>query len=121
MNTMIILYVLLVIGITSCKDEPKPPYSIPQNAVTLLTADSIKSWKIARRYNGKTRMNMGDCFLGYRQRFATSAALNAHSSGLVEDNIGALRNCGPSFKAIWQITTSDQGAFYLNLTIDQIP
>jgi len=66
-------------------------------------------------------MNMGDCFLGYRQRFATSAALNANSSGLVEDNNGELRNCGPSLKAIWEITTSDQGDSYLKLTSDQIP
>lgn len=86
-------------------------FRIPKNAVQLLTVDSIKSWKIARRYNGSTRMNMGDCFLGYRQRFRTSAALSVNSSGLVQDNNGELRNCGPSLKATWEITTSEKGDF----------
>lgn len=121
MNKITVLCIFLVIGVISCKDEPKLPYSIPENAVTLLTADSVKSWKIARRYNGKTRMNMEGCFLGYRQRFRTSAGLGVNPSGIVQDNNGELRNCGPSLEATWEITTSEKGDSYLKLTSDQIP
>ncbi len=105
----------------SCKEVPSEPYAVPENAVYLLTADSVKTWKIARRYNGKTRMNMEGCFLGYRQRFRTSAALSINSSGTVTDNNGELRNCGPSLEATWEITTSDKGDTYLKFTSDQIP
>ncbi|WP_299679801.1 lipocalin family protein [uncultured Dokdonia sp.] len=91
----------------------KPPYIIPENAIHLLTADSVKSWKIAKRYNGKTRMNMGDCFLKYRQRF--------RESGLVKDNNASQRDCGPSLEATWEITTSEKGDYYIKLTSDQLP
>ncbi|GGG39102.1 hypothetical protein GCM10011344_44970 [Dokdonia pacifica] len=97
----------------SCKDKTKEPYIIPENAVHLLTADSVKTWKIAKRYNGKTRMNMGDCFLKYRQRF--------RESGLVKDNNDLQRDCGPSLEATWEITSSEKGDYYLKLTSDQIP
>ena len=97
----------------SCSDTKEIPYELPENAVSLLTADSIKSWKLARRYNGKTRMNMGDCFLGYRQRF--------RESGIVSDNNETLRDCGPSLTATWEITTSEKGYPYIKLTSDQIP
>ncbi|WP_299209492.1 hypothetical protein [uncultured Dokdonia sp.] len=120
MKKILILYVLLIYGIISCKEKPEEPYVVPENAVQLLTSDSIKSWKIARRYNGKTRMNMGDCFLGYRQRFRTSAELSVNSGGIVQDNNGDLRNCGPSLEASWEITTSENGDAYLKLTSDQI-
>ena len=97
----------------SCKKKTTPIYRLPDNAAGLLTGDSVKTWKIARRYNGKARMNMGECFLGYRQRF--------RESGHVSDNNSELRNCGPSLKAEWEITTTDKGHSYLKLTSDQIP
>ena len=122
MNKIVVLCILLMSVMISCKEEVPPvPYIVPENAVHLLTADSVKSWKIARRYNGKTRMNMEGCFLGYRQRFRTSATPSINSRGIVKDNNGALRNCGPSLEATWEITTSEKGDMYLKLTSDQIP
>jgi len=113
MKRFVIFSCILLSVFLSCKDKPKEPYIIPENAVRLLTADSVKSWKIARRYNGKTRMNMGDCFLGYRLRF--------RESGLLSDNNGLQRDCGPSLDATWGITTSEKGAYYLKFKSDQIP
>lgn len=68
---------------------------LPQNAMSLIAGDSIKSWKIAQRYNGEMRMNMGPCFMSYRQTFQTD--------GLVFDNNSKTANCGPSLKGKWHL------------------
>ena len=107
------ILILILLFFVSCNDKEEIPYQLPENATSLLTADSIKTWKIARRYNGKTRMNMGDCFLEYRQRF--------RESGFVDDNNDKLRNCGPSLTATWEITISEKGNPYIKFTSDQIP
>lgn len=113
MKMCVFFYFFIVLIMISCKEEPVEPYILPENVETFLTADSIKTWKIARRYNGKTRMNMGDCFLGYRQRF--------RESGLVHDNNASLKNCGPSLEANWKITTSENGHSYIRFAGDKIP
>ena len=58
-------------------------------------------------------MNMGDCFLKYRQRF--------RESGTVSDNNASNRNCGPSLEADWTFTTAENGYSYIKLTSDQLP
>lgn len=113
MKQLMVLCSLMIFLLVSCGEKSKEPYVIPENTTYLLTADSVKSWKIAKRYNGKTRMNMGDCFLGYRLRF--------RESGLLSDNNGLQRDCGPSLEATWEITTSEKGDYYLKFKSDQIP
>lgn len=106
-------FLLCIILFASCAKKKLKPYELPDNAIVLLTADSVKSWKIARRYNGKTRMNMGSCFLSYRQRF--------RESGIVSDNNADNKDCGPSLEATWEITTEENGYSYLKFTSDQLP
>jgi len=98
--------IVIAILVLSCKTKKKEPFVLPNNAIYLLTADSVKYWKLAKRYNGKTRMNMGDCFLQYRQRF--------RESGQVTDNNEENKDCGPSLKAQWEFTTLDKGYVQLN-------
>jgi len=106
-------YFVLLFLMMSCQSSTKEPYVLPDNARFLLTADSVKHWKLAKRYNGKTRMNMGDCFLKYRQHF--------RESGQVIDNNEENKGCGPSLKADWEFTSSDKGYWYLKFTSEQIP
>lgn len=113
MKWCVLSYFSFILILISCADTPSLPYELPENSITLLTSDSVKTWKIAKRYNGETRMNMGDCFLGYRQCF--------RESGLVKDNNGSLMNCGPSLNAQWKIITQDNGHSYLRIMGDQIP
>ncbi len=102
-----------LVTLVSCKKEAIVPYILPENTKLLLTSDSIKTWKIARRYNGKTRMNMGDCFLKYRQRF--------YKNGIVSDNNAENQNCGPSLEATWEIITAENGFSYFKFKGDQLP
>ena len=108
-----ISFLLFLILFSGCGSEPVIPYEIPENAVSLLTADTSKTWKIARRYNGKARMNMEGCFMLYRQKFSIS--------GIVTDNNAENTNCGPSLNADWEITKTEKGNYYLKLTSADIP
>ncbi|MFK7952847.1 MAG: hypothetical protein AB8B73_08365 [Ekhidna sp.] len=109
----LIIFSLLVLGISSCSEDKEPPFDLPKNATQLLTSDSVKTWKLAQRFNNNTRMNMGDCFLSYRQSF--------RSNGKVNDNNGEQNDCGPTLFAEWKFTKSKEDVFYLKLTSDQIP
>lgn len=97
----------------SCSKEVKQPYVPPSNVIDLIAGDSAKVWKIAKRYNGKTRMNMGDCFLGYRQTFS--------QTGGVYDNNELLDNCGPSLKGTYEIIKDSLGYTHIRIASDQIP
>jgi len=99
--------------ITSCEKTLKTPYQPPSNLKYLIASDSLKTWKIAKRYNGKTRMNMGDCFLKYRQFFL--------SNGNVHDNNEDNSNCGPSLKGSWSIIRDSASYTYIRITSDDIP
>ncbi|MDT0691295.1 lipocalin family protein [Salegentibacter sp. F188] len=102
----------LIIFLYSCEDSKKP-YRTPENAVALISGDSIKSWKIAERYNGKVRMNMGPCFISYRQTFLNDSTFY--------DNNGETRDCGDSLKGKWQLHTNSKGDPYIKLESPQIP
>lgn len=111
---ILVLFVSIFLIASSCsKKEKKPPYQPPQNAVHLITGDSTKTWKLAKRYNGKTRMNMGDCFLGYRQTFG--------NDGLVADNNSELTNCGESLTGRWNIIKDSSGYTYIRIESPDIP
>lgn len=108
-----VLIVVILLFITSCSEDKRAPYSPPENISELLAGDTLKIWKLAKRYNGKTRMNMGDCFLNYRQTF--------YGSGSVSDSNGDQSDCGPSLRGQWNIVLDSVGAAYLRITSDQIP
>ncbi|GAA0873062.1 hypothetical protein GCM10009117_22090 [Gangjinia marincola] len=103
----------LLISLFSCAEEIEEPYRLPKNPEQLLASDSTKTWKIARRFNDKTRMNMGYCFMRYRQEFSVE--------GKVSDNNNESNECGESLVATWKILTNSNQQSYLRLSSDQIP
>ncbi|MDY8138166.1 lipocalin family protein [Aquimarina sp. 2201CG5-10] len=104
---------LIFISLTSCITSKKEPYKIPENAIELITGTSGKTWKIAKRYNGGTRMNMGDCFLSYRITYLPDMT--------AKDNNDDHHDCGPSLIANWEISTNEKGNSFIKLTSDQLP
>lgn len=104
---------LISILMLSCGKSGEAPYVLPVNAFSLMTADSSKTWKLAKRLNDRTRMNMGDCFLSYRQIFRIDSTMN--------DNNGDNRDCGKSLQASWKFVKDKKGNSYLKLSSEQIP
>jgi hypothetical protein len=78
-------------------------FSLPENASTLLTSNSTKTWKLAKRYNDGYRMNMGDCFLSYRVTY--------NANGTTVDNNAQNDDCGDSMYANWTFYTNKNGAY----------
>ena len=97
---------------TSCSEDTKP-YELPANALSLLHGDSTKTWKIARRYNDEVRMNMGPCFMDYRQTF--------QNNNTVSDNNAINTDCGPSLKGEWELKKSSKGHPYIKISSKDIP
>lgn len=108
-------YLILVLGLAliACDETEKPAYPLPSNASSLLTGDSTKTWKLARRFNNGTRMNMGDCFLLHRDTY--SADFTMHN------NSGEQSNCGETLNATWKFTKDKKGNSYIRWTSDQLP
>ena len=92
--------------------EVEPPFKAPDNAITLITSDSTKRWKLAKRYNNGHRMNMGDCFLSYRVTYSNELQM--------WDNNSEHSECGKSLKAAWELITNEGGSF-LKLHSDLLP
>lgn len=107
-----VYYLLILLAFASCQKIDKP-YPLPENARNLIHGDSLKTWKIARRYNNDVRMNMGPCFMDYRQTFT--------NSGMVRDNNSENKNCGPSLTGNWKIEKSPKGNPYIKITSPDIP
>ncbi|MTI29252.1 lipocalin family protein, partial [Xanthovirga aplysinae] len=101
------------LGTLSCSKAKKEPYKIPENAFSLIAGESGKTWKLARRFNGKTRMNMGDCFLSFRQTFKPDLS--------VMDNSGKNKDCGESLIGTWRLTKDKKENYYIKIISDQIP
>ncbi|RMA64801.1 lipocalin family protein [Ulvibacter antarcticus] len=110
MNLKIHLLIFSLI-ILSCNDEEKKVFLVPENAVELISGDTIKTWKIAKRFNDGHRMNMGDCFLSYRVSYSRNSNMRDNSS----ENI----DCGESLEANWQLITNKNGGF-IKLTGDNL-
>ena len=105
---------LFIVALFSCAEpSPEEPYTLPENALTLLSADSTKTWKLARRFNDKTRMNMGDCFLYYRQTYQSDMTLY--------DNNGEQRDCGETLRATWKFVKDEKGNCYVKWSSEQLP
>ena len=112
MKIYLTLFILFsIVFFTSCSDDKKP-YSLPENAEILIHGDSLKTWKIARRYNNGTRMNMGPCFLKYRQTFKIDQT--------VFDNNGQNRDCGPGLEGNWKLKKDEIGNSYVKISSPKI-
>ena len=108
------LFMLLVVIILACSEAEKPPpYAIPENAGLLVAGDSGKTWKLARRFNDGTRMNMGDCFLAYQQTYQPNM--------VVSDNNGENGDCGASLVGTWKFAKDEVGHYYIKISSDQLP
>ena len=78
-------------------------YELPEDAIKLLTNNSTKSWKLAKRTNDGYRMNMGDCFLSYRVYYSMD--------GTTTDNNKDHKDCGDSMEANWSFFSNDDGSY----------
>jgi len=106
-----VILVTLILFLFSCNDNET--YTLPENAEHLIYGESSKSWKIARRYNDDIRMNMGPCFMAYRQTFEQDKT--------VSDNNEKNRGCGASLYGTWQFKKDSQGQAYIKITSPDIP
>ncbi len=107
-----LIVIALLVLCFSCQKEQQTRYEVPETINTLIAGDSAKVWKIAKRYNGKTRMNMGDCFLSYRQTFS--------KDGTVLDNNEENQDCGPSLKGNWSVVKDTLGYSHIRIESPQI-
>ena len=105
--------ILICLSLYSCSEPEQVPFAIPLDATSLLTGDSTKAWKIAKRFNGAHRMNMGACFLSHRQLYSIDETMR--------DNSGQNPNCGPTLNASWKFVLADNGHSYLKLSSPQLP
>ena len=98
---MVFIFIMTIV-FYSC-DSKKEPYQLPDNAVELLTNNTSKTWKLAKRINNGHRMNMGDCFLSYRITYSANYS--------VKDNNAEHNDCGPSMKTQWKFVTNKNASF----------
>ncbi|MEM6516662.1 MAG: hypothetical protein AAF688_10805 [Bacteroidota bacterium] len=105
MKKIFFIYILTV-GL-SCSKTKKPPFDLPINAEILLTADSTKTWKLARRFNNNTRISVGDCFLSYQVTYS--------SDHTILDNNGEHEDCGDSMSSNWSLYFNDDKYPYIKL------
>lgn len=103
---------MLGVTVISCA-EPEQPFELPDNPGSLITGDSVKTWKLARRFNNGTRMNMGDCFLAHRMIFDTDRSFETGASGR--------NDCGDPMLGTWSLARDPNGFSYIRLESDQIP
>jgi len=104
------IFLLLQIA---CSKPAQPQYDLPANAKALLTGDSTKTWKLARRFNNKTRMNMGDCFLLHRDTYKIDKTMH--------NNSGENKGCGETLEAAWKFARDKKGNYYIRLESSQLP
>jgi len=98
--------------IIQCKEATAPKYVLPPNPATLISSDSTKIWKLAKRLNNGHRMNMGDCFLSFRMIFNNDKTMRDNN----EENM----NCGKSIRGTWKITENEI-AHYIKISSPLIP
>lgn len=107
-----LLTLIITIGLCACADKPIPPFEISLNAPLMIASNEGKTWKLARRFNKDTRMNMGDCFLHYRVTYRLDGTMN--------DNNGEASDCGSSLNGRWNIIKSKKGHSYIKIDSDQL-
>ena len=112
MRYRLFLILITIFTLLACSDR-HTPYDLPENTQFLLHGDSTKTWKIARRYNDAVRMNMGPCFLAYRQTF--------NSDHSVQDSNDTNEDCGSSLKGKWNFKKGPNGDPYIKINSPDIP
>ena len=112
-SLMIRGFILIIcIAFISCAHEEEV-FELPDGATKMLTNDSSKVWKLARRFNNGTRMNMGDCFLAHRHIFNARSTFRTSASGRSD--------CGEPMVGNWVFAKDKLGNSYIRLESDQIP
>lgn len=106
--------ILVIITIAACSPQKEyVVYRLPENAGDLLSGVKSKTWKLARRLNNGTRVNMGECTYGYRQTFM--------ADGNVSDNNSGMYDCGESMNGTWRLYENHNGAAFLSITSEVVP
>lgn len=105
--------IAIIISSISCSEPKKEPYQMPENAIELIAGTAGKTWKIAKRYNDGTRMNMAGCFLSYRNTYLSNMTM--------KDNNDEQADCGASLKANWKLIKNKEGHTFIKVTSDQLP
>lgn len=104
---------LFVIFCFCCAEPPKAPYVLPDDPIQLIAGNDSKTWKLAKRTNNGDRMNMGDCFLSFKQTYRADMTLS--------DNNGEQNDCGDSLHANWELIKDEKGHNFIKMTSPQIP
>lgn len=111
LTTITSIFGFFMLSCIGCSN-PKPiPYIPPSDIGNLIASDTSKVWMLAKRYNGKARMNMAGCFLSYRQTF--------YKNFTVHDNNGDQSNCGETLHGTWEITNDSIGNHYIKIKSEQ--
>ena len=95
----------------SCSEPQATHYTPPSNIQSLIAGDYSKVWMLAKRFNGKVRMNMEGCFLTYRQKF--------YKNKIVHDTNGEQANCGETLIGLWELTNDRIGNHYIKIRSEQ--
>ncbi len=112
--SVVLLTTIAVIVISACGSENEYKiYNLPDQAATFLSGETGKTWKLAKRVNNGTRVNMGECTIGYRQTFLPDFA--------VSDNNSEMYDCGESMNGTWELIENKKGAAFLTITSDLVP
>ncbi len=104
---------LLLTSLLSCNDTPNKPFHLPKNSIELLSGTHGKTWELAKRLNGDTGMNMGDCFLSYR--------ITYHPNKTLHDNNGDHYDCGETLKATWEFFKNKEAHNFIKIESKQLP
>lgn len=114
MKPSIILIILTTFVWLNCgATKEETVFQLPENASELLAGKGSKTWKLAKRTNGKTRVNMGECTMAYRQTF--------DRNNKVTDNNKEREDCGPSIEGTWQFSYDEKKRPHVAITSEMIP
>ena len=114
MKASTLLIILIALFWFNCSSEKEEVvFQLPENASELLAGKDAKTWKLAKRTNGKTRVNMGECTMAYRQTF--------ERNNKVADNNKTREDCGPSIEGTWQFSYDKKKRPYLAITSEMLP
>ena len=93
--------------------ESSKIFRLPPDSDQTLAGTNRKTWKLAKRTNNGTRVNMGECTLHYRQTF--------YANHQVEDNNSLRSDCGDSMNGKWNLSENESGVAYLSIASEVVP